>query len=76
MKQTLKIRLERTPEQYDLEEEEGDDSAEGPTWLAMAALPYRGGGVMARQRSRDGVSATWPSSGCASSSRSVRGSRA
>jgi hypothetical protein len=58
MKQTLKIPLERTPEQYDLEEEEWDDSDEGPTWLEMDDLPYRGGGVMARQRPRGGVSAT------------------
>lgn len=35
------------------EEEDWDDSDEGPTWLAMDALPYRGGGVMARQRSRE-----------------------
>lgn len=35
------------------EEEEWDDSDEGPTWLAMDALPYRGGGVMARQRSHE-----------------------
>lgn len=37
----------------DDEDAEWDDSDDGPTWLSMGALPYRGGGVMARQRFRE-----------------------
>jgi hypothetical protein len=35
-----------------VEDSEWDDDDDGPSWISLADLPYRGGGLMARLRSR------------------------